>query len=368
MSISCPKCQTENADHSLFCQQCGASLAFRQPNPFAVTPGTAAGAEIPVAPIEASASPYAAPRAAAPAAAVQTADIFAGFWLRLIATILDGIIVNIVFWVISFALISAIASGGNASAVGAASVGLYIFSIVGNWLYWALMESSSKQATLGKMALGLKVVDEQGERIGFGRATGRYFGKLLSSLIIGVGFLMAAWTRKRQALHDLMASCLVVRNSAGTEQIAAGVEAPPVTGLAILGVIAAAFFVIAIPVIGILAAIAIPQYQDYNAKAKISAVMLSAEGAKSAVERYVAANNGSLPETLAAAGFVAKISPDVHDISINAETGVIEIELAFSPLDGQSIYFSPDIGDNKLITWTCSSNDVKTKLLPASCQ
>jgi uncharacterized RDD family membrane protein YckC len=73
------------------------------------------------------------------------------------------------------------------------------------------MESSPQQATLGKMALGLKVTDLQGERLSFARATGRYFGKIVSSLILFVGFMMAGWTEKKQALHDIMAGTLVVK-------------------------------------------------------------------------------------------------------------------------------------------------------------
>ncbi len=311
-------------------------------------------------------SPYTTPRATTTTAATHTADIFAGFWLRLVAAIIDGIIINVVFWVISFILIAGVASSSEEGPVIVASIFTYILSIVGNWLYFALMESSSKQATVGKMALGLKVVDEHGERIGFGRATGRHFGKLISSLIIAIGFLMAAWTRKRQCLHDILAGSLVVRNSASAEEIASGAEAPPVTGIAIAGVIAAALFVIAIPVIGIVAAIAIPQYQNYTVKAKISAAMISAEPAKAAVERYYAANEEA-PATLKDAGFVATPTPTVRDISINAETSAIEIEFAFSPVDGQSIYFVPEVGDDKKITWTCSS-DIETKLLPKSCQ
>jgi uncharacterized RDD family membrane protein YckC len=74
------------------------------------------------------------------------------------------------------------------------------------------MESSSRQATVGKIALGLRVTDLNGERITFLRATGRYFGKIISGMILYIGFIMAAFTEKRQALHDLMAECLVVSN------------------------------------------------------------------------------------------------------------------------------------------------------------
>ena len=83
--------------------------------------------------------------------------------------------------------------------------------VVVNWLYFALMESSSKGATLGKMAIGIRVTDLQGRRISFGRATGRYFAKLFSSMIFGIGYLMAAFTQQKQALHDMVAGCLVTK-------------------------------------------------------------------------------------------------------------------------------------------------------------
>ena len=82
---------------------------------------------------------------------------------------------------------------------------------VGGWLYFALMETGKNQATLGKMVVGIKVTDLSGNRVTFGRATGRYFGKILSALTVFVGFMMAGWTTKRQALHDIMADTLVVR-------------------------------------------------------------------------------------------------------------------------------------------------------------
>ncbi len=79
------------------------------------------------------------------------------------------------------------------------------------WIYSATMESSTRQATLGKMALGIRVCDLQGRRLTFGRATGRHFAKFLSFLSVCIGYIMAAFTEKKQALHDLVAGCLVVR-------------------------------------------------------------------------------------------------------------------------------------------------------------
>jgi uncharacterized RDD family membrane protein YckC len=84
-----------------------------------------------------------------------------------------------------------------------------VFVAVG--LYYSVMESSPWQATLGKRALGLQVTDLQGRRISFGRATGRYFAKIVSGLTLSIGYLMAGFTRRKQALHDIIAECLVVR-------------------------------------------------------------------------------------------------------------------------------------------------------------
>ena len=82
------------------------------------------------------------------------------------------------------------------------------------WLYFALCESSAWQATPGKRVLGLRVTDLEGRRLGFARATGRYFGKLLSAFFLCIGFLMVAWTQRKQGLHDLLAQTLVLNGRA----------------------------------------------------------------------------------------------------------------------------------------------------------
>ena len=85
----------------------------------------------------------------------------------------------------------------------------YPVGILLSWLYFAILESSSSQATPGKMALGIKVTDMNGDRISFARATGRHFAKWLSSILL-IGYIMIALTAKKQGLHDLLASTLVV--------------------------------------------------------------------------------------------------------------------------------------------------------------
>ena len=73
-----------------------------------------------------------------------------------------------------------------------------------------MLVSSSRQATVGKIAVGIVVTDEQGRRISFLRATGRWFGKYLSGFLL-IGYLIQPFTAKRQTLHDIMAGCLVLR-------------------------------------------------------------------------------------------------------------------------------------------------------------
>ena len=152
---------------------------------------------------------------------------YAGFWMRLVAAIIDGVLIGIVNLIIlvPFLGLVGLTAAARASDVDMESQGAglmiallstYLISMlavaVAGWLYFALMESSTRGATLGKMALGLRVVDMNGIQIGFGRATGRYFGKLLSGAIFFIGYIMAGFTQQKQALHDIMAGCLVVRN------------------------------------------------------------------------------------------------------------------------------------------------------------
>lgn len=365
MSIKCQKCGAENADTALFCQQCGAPMGFRAPTARQPMVETQAGKTSSESPSP-SPSPYAAPRAANTAREVPTADVFGGFWRRFAAAIIDGIILNVAFYAVIIAVVGVASAAASEEVAGALAIGVYLLSFVANWLYFALMEASGARATVGKMALGIVVTDEAGERIGFGKATGRYFGKIISSFILGIGFLMAAWTRKRQGLHDMMAGTLVVRKSADPATIASGAIAPPASGGEIAGVIVAACFVFALPVIGILAAIAIPQYQTYTVRAKVTQAYYLAKPAQEAVSTYYAENE-AVPATLADAGFVTPLSPHISDITIDAE-GVISVNLAIPSLEGNSLLFIPEANDGKKLAWTCRSEDVSQKFLLPTCK
>ncbi len=150
---------------------------------------------------------------------------YAGFWRRFVAYIIDGIVVSIPLYAIMFlaGIGPMMAMGGIdpstmtqaqqeqlAAGMGLGMLIVFPVIIVLPWLYFALMESSGKMATLGKMALGMIVTDMDGNRISFWRATGRYFGKIVSGIILYIGFIMVAFTEKKQGLHDMMADTLVV--------------------------------------------------------------------------------------------------------------------------------------------------------------
>jgi uncharacterized RDD family membrane protein YckC len=153
--------------------------------------------------------------------------VYAGFWLRLVAYIIDGIIIDIAVFGVAFVLgiVFGLAMGftghasdlhgadsSTASAVSAMlGAVIYILAIAAVWLYFALMESSAWQGTVGKKILGLKVTTMEGHRLGFGQATGRFFAKILSGLTLFIGYIMAGFTARKQALHDMIASTLVVR-------------------------------------------------------------------------------------------------------------------------------------------------------------
>jgi len=198
----CTRCGSVNQDAARFCKGCGSPLD---------QPGAGASPAVAAAPVY-------TPQAqvfAQPAPQFR----YAGFWRRFVALIIDGIVFTpllIIFFVSSglFGLLSG-AGYRDMEGFGAALLGVGIFAgllvlLAGNWLYHTMMESSRYEGTLGKMALGIKVTDLNGNRISFARANGRFFGKWVSGAVMNIGYLMAAFTVQKQALHDMLAGTLVV--------------------------------------------------------------------------------------------------------------------------------------------------------------
>jgi len=188
--LQCPKCGTELPEGAESCPACGEPAAGRSTG-------------------------YAEKSGFTP---TRRKVVYAGFWLRAIAYTIDSVVLAAV---VGIAIVGPMMSHAGISTENPwilfTGTSRQIFAInlavtMASWLYWAVLESSAWQATLGKKMMGLYVTDLQGRRISLARASGRYFGKTLSALTLLIGFVMAGFTEKKQALHDMIAGCLVVRN------------------------------------------------------------------------------------------------------------------------------------------------------------
>ena len=142
---------------------------------------------------------------------------YAGFWLRAWAGAIDVGLEAGGALALTFAIDLVLKHFGSLLGISpfvskvATGMAFILILAVGSWLYCAFTESSSWRATVGKRILGLQVVTADGERIGFGQATVRHFMKFLSLFFLTIGFMMAGWTKRRQALHDIPSDCLVIR-------------------------------------------------------------------------------------------------------------------------------------------------------------
>lgn len=206
----CSKCGAALAADTAFCQACG--------NPVART--TLASA---------TAAPMAVAAPAGVGAITYATNVtYAGFWLRLVAHLIDGFIIGVAALVLivplfflmgGMALFSSLpremGERPDPEQIGALLSVIFIFvgvAILGQWLYFAYLESGEKQGTWGKQMLGIYVTDLAGYRVSFARASGRFFAKFITNMIpLFIGYIMAGFTERKQALHDMIASCLVLR-------------------------------------------------------------------------------------------------------------------------------------------------------------
>jgi len=214
----------------VYCSKCGANLAAGVA--FCGSCGTPTGSPVPAIanPIPTSSYVRGSSHAAYadPAGLVASRGFtYAGFWLRFVATLIDSVIMSFALGVLLVPLFLLTGMEAHidemvqhhgqpdpALIVGLVAM-ILIFALVGvlmQWLYHAYLESGERQGTWGKQALGIYVTDLVGHPITFGRASGRFFAKIVTGMIpLGIGYIMAGFTERRQALHDMIASCLVLR-------------------------------------------------------------------------------------------------------------------------------------------------------------
>tara|TARA_R110002020_G_scaffold154546_5_gene334487 strand:+ start:357 stop:1496 length:1140 start_codon:yes stop_codon:yes gene_type:complete len=325
---------------------------------------------------ELPAAPPALPEAGAATLPAQgTADpndvVDAGFIRRLGAYLIDSMLIGSVYYVVlmvGMVAVAIVAAGqdfeGDGFMIGLVLV--YLLYPVLSLAYYAGMESSKMQATVGKLALGIKVVDSQGRQLGFGRAAARWAGSIVSYLILYIGFFMAGWTRRKQALHDLMAGTFVVDKWAYTDQ--PGRQVRELNGC-LVAVVAAVVLMGVLAVVGILAAVSVPAYQDYLVRSKVSAAYIEGSTASRQVAEFQVETD-RCPRDGAELGLAAPTSTDIQEILvIENPDGTCEIAVTLRDLDalkgaaGGVLYIGQDANGVR----TCSAEGVPDGLLPSAC-
>jgi len=321
----CPKCGTSNPDGAKFCMSCQATLG--------ASPETAALASDEI--------------------------LYAGFWERFAALFIDNILLSAVtipvFFIIG--IIAGLTGASSPSNLDALLIAAYLLPLLVSAAYFISMESGVQGATFGKRLLKLRVVDTDGNRIGKGRALGRWLAHALSYITLYIGYFMQPFTAKKQALHDMVSGTTVVKTEKTSNTVA------------IVIAVIAMFFVF-IFVAGILAAVAIPAYQDYTIKARTNVAMVIGQQATMAVEEYYT-RTGRVPSSLAETQVQIQVPSFLSGVVVNPDTG--EVRLTFNSdmpggIANKSMVFTPMQTPDGRITWKCSGEDIRPNLLPQSCR
>jgi uncharacterized RDD family membrane protein YckC len=199
--LTCEKCDGEIPDGSSVCPRCQTPVSVAQIGPVYVPLSTQPPEVIP---------------AIRELAALPPRPAFAGFWLRAVAYLIDTVLISLVFGLIASLYPSTFIKYPDATTTSLASLPqltpiAFVITITATWFYYTVFEASIWQATPGKRVMKLYVSDLSGRRLTFARAAARNLAKMISSLTFLVGYLVAGFTEKKQALHDILASCLVLR-------------------------------------------------------------------------------------------------------------------------------------------------------------
>ena len=316
----CTKCGSINLDDAKFCAACGQAIGI-------AIEGASATVDI----------------------------VYAGFWQRFAALFIDGLIMGVAIMLVSFALIGSIAAGGGSMAY---MLLIYVLAFAMSAAYFTLMESSESGATYGKRLLKIRVTDTQGERLTRGRAFGRWLAHALSNFTFYIGYLIQPFTEKKQALHDLASSTVVISTDGKNKS----------TGLIIGLVIGFIFFIF---IMGILAAIAIPAYSGYVAKAKVAQAHSKGESATHALDQYFR-THGKFPDTLSEAGVQDAQDPtSASELLYDTQSGQLFIEFndkQGAGIAGKHLAYTPTLMIDNTLEWKCSSPDIRTDLLIAQCK
>ena len=268
--------------------------------------------------------------------------VFAGLTHRFIAACVDAVIVFFLFTLVAF--------GAEAIATWRTSP---IGALCGVVLLWfGFLPATKLQGTPGKRLTGIKVTGMHGERVGLGPSLLRFALWLLTLGTLGLGFLLAAWMPKRQALHDFGARTLVVNRKATPAEIATAVAPPMWWFNRVLGVAA-------------LAAILAILYSTYdiresmNLRSRVQSVLVDNLRYEAEVESAMRA--GRAPSIT-----IAKLPPHARAIGVKPD-GTIVYEIADAVVRDGRIYYKPSrTGEG--FQWKCSAENIPSNLLPGNCR
>lgn len=334
----CPNCGAKNLSGGKFCIECGTSLE----------------AEKLVGESKYSTKKKTPQSNSALGSAVEstTPTLYAKFRRRVAAYLIDFVIA-----IVAMSLIGFFWGMTDPTVANEDDFSLNIAAFLLTFIYMAGMESSGYQATLGKLAVGIKVTDLKGQRISFARAVGRYFAHIASGLTFGFGYVMAAFTQRRQALHDKMAGTLVVDKSATAGAVAAAGPAIPVSGWVIAGV---SLVVLTVPLGGALAAIAIPAYMDYTTRAQVADGLSMAAAYKAAVAEAWSESPLDIDKIDFTTVEQGLNGSGKYVESISIHTGAIVITFgndASSEIQGLTLTLVPAFNDKGELGWACGGGE-----------
>lgn len=293
---------------------------------------------------------------------------YAGFWRRFAAYAIDYVLAIAA----SLVLVFVATVFGLVADISETQLSLTVF--VGYFFYCTLLESSARQATLGKQVVGILVTSRDGARIGFGRATARFVAKLLSAFTLFLGYLLIAFTARRQALHDLLAGTLVRHDH----------DPPRVAGWIVACIAAAA----AVPLAAVVAALGLPAYQNYTIRAQVTEGLALAAPYRAAVEAAWREAPREFAELDAEAVDLEPSARGRYVESVDLVSGMIVIRYgsaANEAIAGRVLALVPALDASDALGWACgygappagfevvfeghtTYTDVPSRHLPSACR
>ena len=285
--------------------------------------------------------------------------IYAGFWVRFLAAFLDILVLGACVILFVFAIAALIAYSGRESLLYDRLAlplfyGVIIFITVS---YYILMESGESAATLGKRWMNIKIIDTTGNQLTITRALARLIFRMLSFVLLTIGFLIQPFTTSKQTLHDLLARTVVVRANENHK-------------ISIMATLLVLFMALMVPVLAIFSTAGLPVFQQRIQKVQMNHGIRAGKEASLAVALFYR-NNGRVPAAIADTGAKIRSSPHVAGIEINPQNG--EISVVFSGtvrknIRNKHLIFTPMLAADQSISWKCHSLDIEMQYLADICK